>query len=825
MCPADPLDAALLIEDSSTNPCTSVNAVEPGWNRAIGSVTADNTCSWITLQGGDAEVAYYWNDSDSSTLSIVPLTQPDRPLNATSGGGGYVYPQNIYGELSADGFVEEISLLQGGRHAAHVTGRGNAAYADLGYLGTGNGFQAGLFETRAYARLVPATVGSNLTYKVGGVFWIQGEANASDSATTYASHVTQYQIDADTQIKLITGQTGTIPLFMSPQTSTAGSMLFNASGSMQGELDAANAFGSKVYIFAPKYQCEVAGDGTHRTGPCYRRLGILGAKVANSYLRNGTWVPTQPTQILVSGSTITITYNVPVGCLQWITTIPPPHQSGTYSDTGQGGTSKGWTSGKGFEVYKSGGTVQGIVSATISSCTQVTIVANGTDIGYVGYASVADASAACTGCEVRSGQLADSDTFVGYDQETLACSTTSGSATLTCTDTTAIDKRRGLWDSVSGTGIPSGTVTTARPGSGQFTMSANATSTGAPAVTFAYDMKNYGVPFQVQVANTSGVSAFEFPASTAGSQSRMACTGCLTGVKVWIATAGSPAGTTLAELTASAPLGNGAVELTGIPSLSASAYDLQVQNPYNAIQVYSNAITATASDTVLSIAGLRAVGYYEGSSAVQSGGNVSQVNDLSNRGNTFLDAAVASHPTTYTASSANANGQPTWSCDGSAYLKIATFNHAAAVGNGLYWMAVAKLTTPGTTDVPLQYNPTAYEWQTLATGVSRWTAPTSTWGSAATGAMKFFEMGRAAGLAGETHSSFFSVDNATDVTASGSYASSMQTSAAAAICARNNGTLGIVSEWAAVLWMNSVPTSGERSRLYTAMKGKFGSGI
>jgi hypothetical protein len=735
MCPADPLDAGLFIQDASSSPCTSINAAEPGWSRTVGAVTADNSCSWITLQGGDAAVAFDWTNADSGTLSIVPFTQPDRTLNTAGGGSSYVYPNNIFGETPLDGFLEQISLLSGGVHAQTVAGQGGAAYSTLKQGGTGNAYAAMINEARAYNRRAAAYFGAGTIVKAGGVIWIQGEANATDTPATYAAHLAELQSNAETDLKAETGQSGTVYLFASPQTAISGSMLFFAPGSTQGVLDAATKFGSKTIYAGSKYALEIAGDGTHMVASSYRRVGIKLAEIANDVSHGGTGAGLWPVTITGSGTTWTATYNVPHGCLQWDLNVPNPHQTGTYSDTTAGGAGRGWSLGHGFEAYKAAGTIQG-VTASIATCTTVTLTTFTSDVGYFGYGMVADASAPCTACCVRNGQLADQDTFVGYDAETLTCTTTSGSNRISCSDTTGINNRRSLYDSVTGSGIPAGAaIGTRAGGSGTVDLvaagaAANATASATVPLSFHYNMLNYGAQFQVQIGAPASVVCSDITPSVTGQQSRCSGTNFIgsTAVgaaipNVWVASGGS----NIAQLTVSY-VSSTVLELVGsMPSLSAGLYDIVVENPYNVPVTFTNAINATSTPTAASILNLACRGNWRPSGIV--GSPATSWTDSCGFGQT-LSAFAGSAGLVVTATSANFNNAKTVTFNGSNDdMQVTGFPQVATAGDPVMMILVARLLN--TTNARVLFgtnNAGQLEFQRNATN-ARWigAGPLSTW--------------------------------------------------------------------------------------------------
>ena len=131
-------------------------------------------------------------NSNASALSLVPFTEPIRPLATTFPSA---YPANLYGETFHAAMAAQITTLAKAAGAAdYVTaqtvvgesGQGmsvinkTATPVNNGGTSTGRAYQATLFEARAIKRLANAT---GKSYGIGAIVLTHGETDSGKPAT------------------------------------------------------------------------------------------------------------------------------------------------------------------------------------------------------------------------------------------------------------------------------------------------------------------------------------------------------------------------------------------------------------------------------------------------------------------------------------------------------------------------------------------------------------------------------------------------------------------------------------------------------------------
>ncbi len=341
-------------------------------------------------------------DSNNSALKMVPLVEPIRSI----GSGWHVgYPVNIWGETPHTAMANQITSMvkaAGGKDyiSAHtVVGETGQGY-DMIKKGatvsasTGHSYAAALFEVQAINRLAKA---SGKTYGVGGITLVHGENDFNNQS--YESCIRQIWSDYNKDIKAITGQTQSIPLFLVQQHSY---MSTGTAVSTLAQWKAGVDYPNDIICIGPTYQRAYGSDHIHLTAKGYQTMGEkFGQVYYERVVKGNNWRPLEPTSITKSGKVITVNLNVPVGPLVWDSTLGAPNQS-----------SNEWKNGKGFEVTANGSKVT-ISSVEISgSSVKITcandLPASGVKVGY-----------AYTGGSTRSngtyrwGLLRDSDPFKG----------------------------------------------------------------------------------------------------------------------------------------------------------------------------------------------------------------------------------------------------------------------------------------------------------------------------------------------------------------------------------------------------------------------------
>ncbi|WP_437580062.1 dockerin [Sorangium sp. So ce887] len=377
--------------------------VGTGQSLSVGSTPIQSTAqpfNNLKLSLGNARVPPW--DPDSSALSMVPLVEPIRPL--ANGNPAPAYPANIYGETGHAPLANQISFLvdeAAGRDYISVqtvvgeNGQGIRALkkgaTDTGT--TGRAYAATLFEVAAIARLAQA---AGKTYGVGAIFLTHGETDSGSS--TYADELVKLWSDYNADLEELTGQSETIPLFISQQHGyPLGANQRAVSTLAQWRLGVEHP--GDIVCTGPKYHLPGRGDGVHLSSVGAQQMGEkYGQIYFEKVVMGRDWQPLQPTRVERSGRVITVQFHVPVPPLVWDEVLPAPTV---------------WANGRGFEV-RQGNTKIEISSVEIAGdAVKITCSSDPPASGVtVGYAMTTHAAARPNGFPTW-GQLRDSDPFVG----------------------------------------------------------------------------------------------------------------------------------------------------------------------------------------------------------------------------------------------------------------------------------------------------------------------------------------------------------------------------------------------------------------------------
>ncbi len=426
-------------------------------------------------------------DGQGDMLSLVPLTAPIRP----PAGGGPGYPSNIAGETPSEGTSNQISALtlaRGGFDTVSVAsnvGESGQSISVIKKNGTGKAYAATLYEGAAIKALAAAQ-GKSFGY--GAILLTHGETDANDA--NYAAEITQLQADYTADLKALTGQQQDIPMLISQQ----GTFPLDAGSFAQSTLaewQLGVTLPGKFLCVGPKYQYEYSGDNVHLPAPQYRRLGEkYGEVYVRAILMKEPWAPLQPTSVSRSGAVITVDFHVPDPPLAWEDTMSPPHQEIT----------KQWAAGKGFEVADSTGALTITSVAITGTSVAITLAAPPTGQNLtLSYALIQDKAGYSGGTDNgRRGQLRDSDAFLGYDAEAIACNVQMGSTSVIAATPGGL-AARSRTDVVTGSSLAKGAVVMADAGD---TLTLSQPWTGPSGVVmlgFHADQRNYAVQFSLPV--------------------------------------------------------------------------------------------------------------------------------------------------------------------------------------------------------------------------------------------------------------------------------------------------------------------------------------
>ena len=438
------------------------------------------------LELNDSAGVYDITNPNASTLSVVALKEPVRPIASTT-----AYPRNIAGESPHTAMGQQISADAMAAGVADpvtvhsVTGLGGQGVSVIGKGGTGNAYAAGIFEAQAFARLAQQA-GKKLGY--GAIVLTHGEADATNP--NYQADLLQMWSDYNGDLKAITQQNDTVPLILSQQ-NTEPTDNVSVAQSMLAQWRAAIAYPGQIILAGPKTQYGYSSDQIHLPASGYRRMGIKYAEVYSHVVEQGlVWKPLQPSSVaLPTSQDVDIQFDVPYPPLVWDDAQPLVHQQ----------VNAAWAQGQGFEVLDANGQAVTIASATISTAeNKVTLHLSAavTPPLTVQYAMTQDVVGQLQGGLPggRIGHLRDSDNYVGYDAADLSCSVTHGSATITCATGLA---SRALYDIVTPAAAQviafnsATTATLSAPWSG---------SSGAQTLHFRSNQYNYCVSFSLRLS-------------------------------------------------------------------------------------------------------------------------------------------------------------------------------------------------------------------------------------------------------------------------------------------------------------------------------------
>ena len=212
---------------------------------------------------------------------------------------------NLLTELAViEGITPFVSLVS-------VHGAGGTPYSGL-KKGTE-------FFTRAMDQVTGAAsraTTNGQTYVVRAVTSVHGESDSIDDSLTYEADIIEWQVDYETDVQAITGQTLSIPMFHTQNSQQAESWI------PLDMLAAHIAQPGKVILVGPKYHLQPYFDGTHLTTVGYQQLGEDYAKAYRKViLEGGVWEPLRPKTVSRVGALITIVFHVPVMPLALDTTL------------------------------------------------------------------------------------------------------------------------------------------------------------------------------------------------------------------------------------------------------------------------------------------------------------------------------------------------------------------------------------------------------------------------------------------------------------------------------------------------------------------------
>ncbi len=357
--------------------------------------------------------------STGQSLSVgvasTPALTTSQPYNnlMLSGGNGGIGAGGSFVPL-VEGSVETISSSMANTITANDAGNDFDVAVSLhgvsGYTysalkkGTGP-YTTGMTQV---TNAKSAAISLGRTSRVIGVTTIHGETDNFNgvSGATYQGYLEEWQHDYETDAKAITGQTGTIPLFLDQMSSFMSSYANDATSEIPiYQLKAAEDNPGEIVLVAPKYYFNYS-DRHHLTGASSRWLGEYYGKVIKQVmLDHEPWRPLMPDAVTRAGNIIYADFHVPAGVLAFDTTLVSARTN------------------RGFEYYDS------TASATISTveildADTVKITLSGTPTGAnqrlrYAYTGVPGTNTGAQNAGSAAGNLRDTDPYPSLYGNTL----------------------------------------------------------------------------------------------------------------------------------------------------------------------------------------------------------------------------------------------------------------------------------------------------------------------------------------------------------------------------------------------------------------------
>lgn len=347
-----------------------------------------------------------------ASTPALTTTQPYSNLMLTGGAGG-IGAGGSFTPL-VESSVETISSSMANTITANDTGNDFDVAVSLhgvsGYTysqlkkGTGP-YNTGMTQV---TNAKSAAIALGRTSRVIGVTTIHGETDNYNgvSGATYQGYLEEWQNDYETDAKAITGQTGTIPLFLDQMSSFMSSYANDATSEIPiYQLYAAEDNPGKIVLVAPKYFFNYS-DRHHLTGASSRWLGEYYGKVIKKVvIDHESWRPLSPDSAVRTGNIIYANFHVPSGSLTFDTTLVSARTN------------------YGFEYYDS------TASATISSVEivdsdTVKVTLSGTPTGAnqrlrYAYTGVPGTNTGAQNAGSAAGNLRDTDSYPSLYGNTL----------------------------------------------------------------------------------------------------------------------------------------------------------------------------------------------------------------------------------------------------------------------------------------------------------------------------------------------------------------------------------------------------------------------
>ncbi len=284
----------------------------------------------------------------ASAWTLQTLAEPLR-------GAAYatIWPSNVMNQSLHAPMASRLSSLIPSIRTAHTAvGQDGQPMSGI-KKGGGVASYAGSIAEATKLRALLSAAGYN--YRVAAVLLTHGESDLGSG--TYGADVLQLQSDYETDLKAITGQTGTIPIVATqPSAGYPQPGVGNTSNINDVLLSTYLANPSRVILAGSKVGFSYWSGDYHIDAAGTRDLGYLYADAVAPIIAGGTaFSPLYPVSATRSGSVVTVTLN---RSASFDTTLWGSTHASAYSGA--------WANGKGFEAVDGGGSPISITSVSIS---------------------------------------------------------------------------------------------------------------------------------------------------------------------------------------------------------------------------------------------------------------------------------------------------------------------------------------------------------------------------------------------------------------------------------------------------------------------------
>lgn len=331
----DPSSTAGIVVDGLSNGTSydfRVSTISPEGTSSSVSASSITPTSVASLNSSNNHIISTGqsNATGSFAVPILSTTQPyaNRMLNeARTALVPLVEPITgaiswALGETMSSGLANSLSYFQsqeGGEYSSVVSLRGDGALA-YSALMQGTDMYNALLSDVINAKNI--SLGENKTHVVRALTVVHGETDeySGVSAEQYEQYLVEWQQDYENDIKAITGQEESVPMFTDQMSSwmSFGSAIPHTA---IGQYNAAKNNPGKIIMVAPKYIFDVGDWMSHMKNYSYRRLGEYYAKVYKKVIIDGEeWKPLMPEEITISGNIINARFHVPVPPIAFDTT-------------------------------------------------------------------------------------------------------------------------------------------------------------------------------------------------------------------------------------------------------------------------------------------------------------------------------------------------------------------------------------------------------------------------------------------------------------------------------------------------------------------------